>query len=74
MNQQGELKAVRHLELLENGGQMGLDRAFGNAQRFGDFGIGLAARGISGNGGLAFGQHAVIPGMRVLGAFRHQLQ
>ena len=66
MHQQRQLQAVGHAQFLENRRQMGLDGAFGDAQRLGDLGIGPAAGRVTGGGGLALGQQAAIPVAGVL--------
>ena len=74
MHQQRQLQAVGHAQFLENRRQMGLDGAFGDAQRLGDLGIGPAAGRVTGGGGLALGQQAAIPVAGVLAFLGHQAQ
>ena len=74
VHQQRQLQAVGHAQFLENRRQMGLDGAFGDAQRLGDLGIGPAAGRVTGGGGLALGQQAAIPVAGVLAFLGHQAQ
>lgn len=47
VNLQGQLQPVVDLQLFKHGRQMGPDRALGNPQRMGDFGIAVPHRGLA---------------------------